>query len=104
MGRQHLYDMYVTRYTTLPGIMKWYEKQPLLLESTVDQQLPEFAFSNKGACLEDVLLPGGLLRGFYYLEPSRLTCKSILVYFQTHKLLLSRVLHRFGEGYHVYHA
>ena len=36
--------------------MKWYEKQPLLLESTVGQQLPELAFSNKGALvLADVL-------------------------------------------------
>ena len=53
-----LYDLAsVTKITaTLPGVMNWYEKQPLLLESTVGQQLPELATSDKGnLVLEDVL-------------------------------------------------
>ena len=53
-----LYDLAsVTKITaTLPGVMNWYEKQPLLLESTLGQQLPELATSDKGnLVLEDVL-------------------------------------------------
>ena len=53
-----LYDLAsVTKITAiLPGVMNWYEKQPLLLESTVGQQLPELATSDKGnLVLEDVL-------------------------------------------------
>ena len=70
---QHLYDIaYITKITaTLPGIMKWYEKQPLLLESTVGQQLPELAFSNKGALvLADVLAHQSGLAAWipYYLR------------------------------------
>ncbi|HCP41075.1 MAG TPA: beta-N-acetylglucosaminidase, partial [Cryomorphaceae bacterium] len=54
----NLYDLAsVTKITaTLPGVMNWYEKQPLLLKSTVGQQLPELATSDKGTLvLEDVL-------------------------------------------------
>ena len=70
---QHLYDLAsITKITaTLPGIMKWYEKQPLLLESTVGQQLPELAFSNKGALvLADVLAHQSGLAAWipYYLR------------------------------------
>jgi CubicO group peptidase (beta-lactamase class C family) len=70
---QHLYDLAsITKITaTLPGIMKWYEKQPLLLESTVGQQLPELAFSNKGALvLADVLAHQSGLAAWipYYLK------------------------------------
>ena len=70
---RHLYDIAsITKITaTLPGIMKWYEKQPLLLESTVGQQLPELAFSNKGALvLADVLAHQSGLAAWipYYLR------------------------------------
>lgn len=70
---EHLYDIAsITKITaTLPGIMKWYEKQPLLLESTVGQQLPELAFSNKGSLvLADVLAHQSGLAAWipYYLR------------------------------------
>ena len=54
----HLYDLAsITKITaTLPGLMTWYEKQPLLLKSTVGQQIPELAATDKGdLVLEDVL-------------------------------------------------
>ncbi len=69
----HLYDIAsITKITaTLPGMMRWYEKQPLLLESTVGQQLPELAFSNKGSLvLSDVLAHQSGLAAWipYYLR------------------------------------
>ena len=81
-----------------------------LLESTVGQQLPELAFSNKGALvLADVLAhQSGLAAGFLITsEPLRLTLqKHFGIRLQTHKLLLSQGFApaRFGEGYHVCHA
>ena len=54
--------------------MNWYEKQPLLLESTVGQQLPELATSDKGnLVLEDVLAHQSGLPAWIRIiyEPSR---------------------------------
>ena len=54
----HLYDLAsVTKITaTLPGIMHWYERQPLLLKSNLGQHLPELVGTNKEQLvLEDVL-------------------------------------------------
>ena len=54
----HLYDLAsVTKITaTLPGIMHWYERQPLLLKSNLGQHLPELNGTNKEQLvLEDIL-------------------------------------------------
>jgi CubicO group peptidase (beta-lactamase class C family) len=71
-----LYDLAsITKITaTLPGVMNWYEKQPLLLKSTVGQQLPELASSDKGnLVLEDVLAHQSGLTAWipYYLRTIR---------------------------------